>query len=262
MSASTAKFFREYARHRAREGRAVRGQDLRSLPYVRSGPLARQWAVRARSFELFVDRIVNPMAVTRSLHVLDIGAGNGWLAYRLAGLGHCVVALDIRDDDVDGLGAAQDLLLESPGQFQCVNASFEALPFGNKYFDIATFNASLHYATDLGSVLVEAIRVTRPGGAIVILDSPFYASEQDGKRMVAEKHANGAARFGDRASVLLSLNFIEFLTRDRLEAAADGLSWSHHRARYPLWYEMRPLIAWFGGKRRPSRFDVWSALVP
>jgi SAM-dependent methyltransferase len=262
MSVSARQFFREYACHRAGEGRALRGEELRSLPYLRENPLARQWAVRARSFEALVAKVVNPLAAQRSLHVLDLGAGNGWLCHRLAQLGHRAVAFDIRDDNVDGLGAAAGLSAGSGGRFQCVAGSFDGLPFGDRCFDLAIFNASLHYATDLGLVLAEAVRVTRPGGAVAIVDSPFYASEREGERMIAEKKSYAASRFGAQADVLMSQAFIEFLTRPRLEKALPALLWSHHRVHYPLWYELRPLVAWLRRGRRPSRFDVWSARVP
>ncbi|HEX4158548.1 MAG TPA: class I SAM-dependent methyltransferase [Rhizomicrobium sp.] len=262
MSAPAAQFFNEYARHRAAEGRALRGEDLRSLPYLRAGPLARQWAVRAKTFEAFVNRIVGPLAGRGALDILDLGAGNGWLCYRLACSGHHAIALDLRDDDIDGLGAAADLATDSAGRFHCVRASFESLPFADRSFDLAIFNASLHYATELGRALAETVRVTRPGGMLAVLDSPFYPCERAGQRMVAEKKAQAADRFGPSADVLVSQNFIEFLTRQRLKAARGSLSWSRHRVRYPLWYEMRPLFAWLRGRRRPSRFDVWSARVP
>lgn len=262
MTVPTTQFFREYAQHRADEGRALRGEELRSLPYLRRKPLARQWAVRAKSFEVFVRTVVGSLAARGALDMLDLGAGNGWLCYRLACSGHRAVALDIRDDDIDGLGAATDLLSHSVGKFHCVRASFEILPFADRSFDVSIFNASLHYATELGRVLAEAVRVTRPGGMLAILDSPFYTCERDGERMVAEKHSLAAAQFGARSEVLTSQRFIEFLTRQRLEAALGCLSWSRHRVRYPLWYEMRPLLARLGGNRRPSRFDVWSARVP
>ena len=207
-------------------------------------------------------RVLGPLAARNALDILDLGAGNCWLCYRLVFSGHRAIALDIRDDDTDGLGAATDLLPESAGHFQRVRASFDALPFAEQSFDVCVFNASLHYATDLGRVLAEAARATRPGGMLAILDSPFYVSEREGERMVAEKHAQAAARFGARAEVLTSQNFIEFLTRQRLETALSSLSWSRHRVRYPLWYEMRPVFAWLKGSRRPSRFDVWSARVP
>jgi ubiquinone/menaquinone biosynthesis C-methylase UbiE len=261
MSTVSAEFCRAYARHRAEEGRALRGAELKTLPYLRSGPQARQWAVRAASFDAFVTRVAMPMTTVRPIDVLDAGAGNGWFCHRMAKMGNRAVALDIRDDSVDGLGAAADFLVDSPHLFECVRASFDDLPFDDHCFDVTVFNASLHYADDLRAVLAEAVRVTRRGGVLAILDSPFYANDEDGNAMVAEKLHLGVKRFGARAEVLLSQNFIEYLTPTRLRAASDELSWSCQRVRYPLWYEMRPLLAWLKGRRKPSRFDVWTARV-
>jgi SAM-dependent methyltransferase len=196
------------------------------------------------------------------MDVLDAGAGSGWLCNRMAQMGNRAVALDIRDDDVDGLGAAKDFLIDAPDLFQCACASFDDLPFDDHCFDVTVFNASLHYATDLRRILAEAVRVTRQGGVLAILDSPFYACEKDGRLMVAEKLQSGAARFGERADVLLTQKFIEYLTPERLAAASDTLSWSRRRVRYPLWYETRPLVAQLRGRRKPSRFDLWTARAP
>jgi SAM-dependent methyltransferase len=257
------EFRREYAAHRAEEGRG-RGEDVLELPYPRGGPLARQWRVRARSYEAFVRLILRPLAASNGggLRLLDLGAGNGWLSRRVAMEGHEAAALDVRDDRVDGLGAAADLLSARPGLFQRVAASFDALPFPPGHFDLAVFNASLHYALDLGRVLGAAAAAVRAGGRIVILDSPFYATEQAGAAMVAEKRREASTRFGHRADALLGLPFIEFLTADRLRAASPELSWRRHRVRYPLWYELRPLTARFRGRRPPSRFDLWECAVP
>jgi SAM-dependent methyltransferase len=259
MNTPLAQFAIDYARHRAAEGRGLRGEALRSLPYLRSGPLAAQWSVRARSFEGFIRYVVKRQA--RALHVLDLGAGNGWLSYRVARLGHSAVALDIRGDEVDGLRAAGDLLRDAPFLFQRVIGSFEDLPFEAQTFDIAVFNASLHYARDLAKVLHETARVTRHGGVIVILDSPFYRRERDGEAMIREKHKTGQMHFGARTGVLLGQNFIEYLTRDRLAAARPELVWSRRRIRYPLWYEFRWMRAWLRSERHPSRFDLWTARV-
>lgn len=257
------RFRTEYAYQRAQEGRAHSGSELRELPYLQSGPLARQWAVRARTFDAFMARILRPIASASKLplDVLDLGAGNGWLSYRLALEGHNCCALDLREDRVDGLGAANELADDCA--FRRVVASFESLPFGDGAFDVAVFNASLHYATDLALVFSEAARCLRKGGTIAVLDSPFYSSATDGEAMVAEKHRYAARQFGVRTDILLSLPHVEYLTRDRLaEASRDlGLSWQRHRVRYPLWYEFRPLTAFLRGARAPSRFDCWTAAV-
>jgi SAM-dependent methyltransferase len=267
MKASALQSFAEdYAAHRQAEGRGYSGDELLALPYVRTGPLARQWAVRARSFDAFMARLVRPTAkaLGRPLRLLDLGAGNGWLSHRVVLEGHLAVALDIRDDQVDGLGAALPLQLHAGRRMSTAVAPFDAVPEPDCSFDIAVFNASLHYATDLAAVLTEAARVVRPGGRLAILDSPFYRREADGLAMVAEKAADAPRRFGARAETLMALPFIEFLTRERLaEASAPvGVTWRRSRVTYPLWYELRPLKARLGGKRAPSRFDLWIGVRP
>lgn len=257
------RFRTEYAEHRASEGRAT--LDALTLPYVTSGPLARQWSVRARSWEAFERRILRPaqrradIRATGPLRVLDLGAGNGWLAHRAAAAGAEALALDVRCDRVDGLGAAPP---HSP--MERVAASFEALPIGDAAFDIVVFNASLHYAEDLGRALREARRVARSGARIVVLDSPFYRNAEQGEEMVREKRRNAERQFGGRAPTLLALAFVEFLTPERLaDASRDARlgAWRRYRVLYPLWYELRGVRAFLRGERTPSRFDLWETAV-
>src|SRR5215472_12026575 len=125
MSVPSLDFRREYARHRASEGRALGGNQLKSLPYLADDALARQWAVRARSFETFVDRVLRPISSNGPIDLLDLGAGNGWLCHRVAACGNRAIAIDIRDDEVDGLGAAADLAGDAAAPFQRVKASFD-----------------------------------------------------------------------------------------------------------------------------------------
>jgi len=266
MNAALSTFAVAYAEHRAEEGRGYAGHDLINLPYLRSGAFAKQWAVRARSFEDLQRRVVQRLSdrMLRPLQVLDLGAGNGWLSFRLAIGGHSTIALDIRDDMVDGLGAWTALAALVPYRMERLVASFEAIPLPPASVDLAVFNASLHYALDLEAVLGEAARVVRPGGQLAIVDSPFYGSDRDGKAMAAEKKANAGAAFGARAEALTSLPMVEYLTRRRLAAASSGLGlrWRRLKVAYPLWYELRPWQALLRAQRAPSRFDIWVAERP
>ena len=262
-----ARFRAEYGAHRAAEGRGAGGTaELLALPYLATGPTAGQWRIRARTYDAFAARVLAPLAraARRPLRLLDLGAGNGWLCYRAVQLGHEATAVDVREDAVDGLGAAAGYDAHLPKPFGRVAASFDALPVASGSYDLAVFNAALHYALDLRATLAEAARAVRPGGRIVILDSPFYRRARDGDAMVAEKRRHVAARFGDRADALTALPFIEFLTAEGLADASAplGLRWRRHRVRYPLSYEARPLIAFFRRRRPPSRFDLWESSVP
>jgi SAM-dependent methyltransferase len=260
------KFREAYAAQRAAEGRHYSPDQLLSLPYLSDGPLAKQWQVRARTFDAFMRHVLQPAAARKGgpLDVLDLGAGNAWLSYRVALCGHRAVAIDIRHDEVDGLGAGRLYVARcGAGHLRSVVSSFDALPLRDQGFDVVVFNASLHYATDLPAVMAEAARVCRAAGRVVILDSPFYGSEDDGQAMIEEKHREANRRFGERSHDLLALPFVEFLTEARLAEASEraGLRWRYRRVRYPLWYELRSVVARLHGRRRPSRFDLWEAVA-
>jgi SAM-dependent methyltransferase len=258
------RWARAYARLRRMEGRGTGGEaELLALPYLTRGPLAGQWAVRARTFDAFLKRVVLPLAKERArpLAVLDLGAGNGWLCARLARDGHRCVALDLRLDDVDGLGAGAAFRRHLPRMFGRVSAAFDALPFSDALFDLVTFDASLHLAEDLRKALAEAARATATGGRVAILDSPFYARSASGEAMAEEKRRDTARIFRDLAGDLLALTPVEYLTREGLEKAAApaGLSFEKSHVLYTFAYETRGWKARLLGKRPPSRFDLWVA---
>lgn len=266
MSAESPRrrWARAYARLRRTEGRGAGGEaELLALPYMAAGPLAGQWAIRARTFDALRARVVVPLAKKRArkLAVLDLGAGNGWLCARLARDGHRCVAIDLRVDDVDGLGAGAAYRRHLTRMFGRVSASFDALPFPDAPFDLVVFDASLHLAENLGSTLAEAARATAAGGCVAILDSPFYARRASGEVMAEEKRRDTARIFHDFAGDLLALKPVEYLTRETLgrAAAPAGLSFERIRVLYSLAYETRGVKARLLGRREPSRFDLWVA---
>jgi len=179
-----APFLEHYRRVRQAERWEADATAIASLPYPASGtPHAALWRRRAASYRALL-RILE--AHGPGLRILDLGAGNCWLAWRLAGLGHSVEALDISDDPAHGLGAAMGLPPPS-GSLRLVRASQERIPYGDRQFDAVIAAASLHYARDLPGTVAEARRVLRPGGLLVLLDTPLYRDASVGESRAASQ---------------------------------------------------------------------------
>jgi ubiquinone/menaquinone biosynthesis C-methylase UbiE len=234
-----------------------------SLPSVnRTDPNAWQWAIRARTYN-YIQRKILPVITSNRSHpmtVLDLGAGNGWLSHRLAGLGHRPVAVDLQTNELDGLGAAVHYSHTLPMLFPRFQAELDRLPFADQQFDCAIFNASFHYSENYDRTLAEAIRCLRRGGTIVIADTPSYSCDESGRRMVAERREIFKKRFGFASDALASG---EFLTKDRLLALEfkHHLEWTTHEVWYGFRWACRPLIARLKRRREPSQFRIYTAQV-
>jgi ubiquinone/menaquinone biosynthesis C-methylase UbiE len=190
--------------------------------------------------------------------ILDLGAGNCWMSFRLAVAGHHPSAVDLLTNDSDGMGAAEHYRGHLPGLFPRFRAELAHLPFQNEQFDTVIFNASFHYAEDYEGALREALRCVRAGGMVVISDTPWYSSEESGNRMVSERHALFLHRYGTASDSIKSL---EYLTDERLRELEERLSirWTIHSPRYGFKWSIRPLVAKLRNRREPSRFRIYVA---
>ena len=251
------RFLEEYSSIRDAEGRGSQNADYYlALPYADlTGKHTGQWSIRGRSYRYLEDRLLPALAGERSLDILDLGAGNGWLSYRLSLKGHRSVATDIRIDARDGLAASRHYLQRLGNGFPLVEAEFDLLPFSDSQFDLAVFNSSFHYSTNYLRTLEEARRVLRPSGRVVILDSPLYRRAEHGDKMRVEKHREFEARYGFRSDTIPS---IEFLHEGALEELADclHLTWQVHRPWYGWSWHLRPWKARIRGRRPPASFRI------
>jgi SAM-dependent methyltransferase len=252
---AVAQFTREYTLVRRAEGwGSPDSAYYRALPYADlTGRFSEIWRIRARSYDTFVERVLVPLEarMPRRLTILDLGAGNGWLAYRLALRGHAVIAVDLIDDPFDGLGARRHY----DADFAAIVGEFDKLPLQPRTADMAIFNASLHYSTDYLATLREARRVVGEAGTLVILDSPMYSDPSSGRRMVKEREARFVARYGFASDALPSEHF---LTPRRLDevGATLGLQWIAHRPTLDWSTRITRRIGGIRARREPATFPL------
>jgi len=250
-------FLREYQIVRTHEGWGTsHAAYYHRLPSVdRNDPQREIWRIRAKSFASLLDRVVQPREAQlgRPMTILDLGAGNCWLSYRLAERGHQVAAVDVSTSAADGLGA--HVWYGPAVRFTPVQAEFDHLPFSAEQADLVLFNASLHYSADCAVTLTEARRVLRPDGRVVIMDSPVYDDATSGEQMVHERQSEYERKYGFRSDALRSESFLTMARLDEL-AAAVGIRWDIHTPFYGVGWLLRPWRARLRGHRQPARMPL------
>jgi ubiquinone/menaquinone biosynthesis C-methylase UbiE len=250
-----ARFMADYETVRRSEGRGSPSEKYyRALPFKDlSGHFKADWKIRSRSFNVLVKKVLTRLQdpLERSLKVLDLGAGNGWLSNRLAAQGDRVIAIDLSVNEQDGLGAWK--YYET--SFTPVQAEFNHLPVMDRFADAVIFNASFHYSENYAETLKEALRVLSRDGRIVIMDSPVYRRSDSGERMVQERQAQFKEKYGFASDHLESENY---LTYARLKELAQQLNihWKFITPFYGLPWMFRPLFAMLLRRREPARFHL------
>jgi len=253
-AAQLERFVRQYRQVREQEGqRRTDAEYYRRLPSVAaSNPHAGTWRIRRETYHHLLGHVL--AAGPLPLHVLDLGAGSGWLSHRLASLGHRPVALDAIDDEVDGLGAARHFTTPFP----VVQADFDALPFAPGQFDLVVFNGSLHYTPDIATTLERAHRMLAEGGALVVMDSPMFHADRDGAAMIADEIQRFTLDCGLADARSQGIGYLTFATlariAERLQLRPDFVP-----SRGPLAWRVRRRLARVRLRRSPAAFGLWVA---
>ena len=243
-------FLAQYRRIRGKDGYRQRSAAYyRSLPNVDPrDPQRALWHVRQDSFRN-LDRVLRRVA-RRPLRILDLGAGSGWLSHRLTTLGHSCVAVDWLDDVEDGLGAVRHY----PIRFICVQADFDNLVMAPGQFDVAIFNASLHYSNDPARTFRHAREALVPGGILVVMDSPIFTTDDAGRRMLDAQQI--AFQATCERVVRLGVGYLS--ERSLIRAARDAelrLRWIPSRG--GVSWAVKRWFAGFKQHRTPARFGLW-----
>jgi len=229
------------------------------LPIVPADdPFAMIWRIREQTLGMMLNTLNDVARKTnldpRKTWVLDLGAGNCWLSHRLVQAGYRVLALDLNVEGGGGLSGGKVYLEKGKGVFVRGQASMDKLPVLDNQAAFCVISGAFHYA-DLSATLESVYRVLKPGGCLIIMDSPTYENASDGAAMMARQrerykaqhNLDGIAIHG-KGYLLLSNTLIEmeragFLTMLKWRwTERRGVRWlrrfvrPNHRdeARFPL----------------------------
>ncbi|MFS8064925.1 MAG: class I SAM-dependent methyltransferase [Byssovorax sp.] len=127
-----------------------------------------------RAFEPELKRIIGELPLAPGHRVLDLACGAGaytrWLAERL-GRNGVAVGVDLSPAYLAQAREQTPPAEEGEGRVEFVEGDAERLPFDDGTFDLGFCAQSLYSLPDPAAALGEMARVTRDGGAIVVLEN-------------------------------------------------------------------------------------------
>jgi SAM-dependent methyltransferase len=160
---------------------------------------------------------------------LDVGCGTGALAARLADAGYEMTGVDPSEGMLR-------MLEQRTSKVRAVRGSGTSLEFGDDSFDLVYCVAVMHHiaaAADVRRTLAEMVRVTRPGGQVLVWDhnprNPYWRllmarvpQDTGEERLIgARELLDGLAEAGAEAVLVAQSGMVpDFTPRSMIGAAA------------------------------------------
>jgi SAM-dependent methyltransferase len=138
------------------------GTDTRDARQLVPG---RSWAAWSRALGLLLP----------PLEVADLGCGEGYLTIEAARWASRVIAVDRSDVVLDRARALARRRRVSNVVWK--RGELERLPIKDESVGVALLSQALHHAADPAKAVAEAVRITVPGGRVLVLDLREHAEE-------------------------------------------------------------------------------------
>lgn len=244
--AAVQAFCTKYDALRLQEGWASEASEFyKHLPFRDlSGRHPEEWKLRSRSFQFLKKWLANNFR-REAVRILDLGAGSGWMSRQLAER-YAVLALDVNAGP-HGLAA----LPARQRHFMAVQAELEVLPLAADSFDLALANASLHYAQNLERFFAKISRVLRPGGKLIVMDSPTYPTAAAALAARERTQAYYAQRgFPELAQNYAGLSHAVF-------SKQQNFRFRRWRRDFSTWSLLQKIWRGKMGKPVAARFPLW-----
>lgn len=234
-----ARFLAAFQLQRAGEKRLIPDPAIYpQLPYAPALRRNHEW--RLRGYDL--DLITRQLTGRAGLRILDIGAWNGWLSHRLAGMGHQPVAIDYFVDEHDGLGARKWY----GSEWTAMQMNLTELAILPADFDLVILNRCLQFQPDPGACIAAAAALLAPGGMLLATGLQIFSDPTVKARQVAELLAAYRRRCDAELFLWPSKGYLDQADRARLSGL--GLAIRPYRALFAanLKARLRPTLPWHG----------------
>jgi SAM-dependent methyltransferase len=145
-------------------------------------------------------------------HVLDLGSGAGndcFIARAIVGETGKVTGLDMTEPMV--LKARQNCTKLNFKNVEFVLGDIEAMPFGDKIFDVVISNCVLNLVPDKAKAFNEIFRVLKPGGHFCVSDVVIKGSLSEKMQKDAEMYAgcvSGASEMNEYLKIVDQAGFL------------------------------------------------------
>jgi len=145
---------------------------------------AAQQAARATAL---AGRLESLLPLHGNERVLDVGCGAGALAFGVAPGAREVVAID-SDAAMVEIARAR-----APSNVRVELGDGESLPFEDGEFDVAATLRTLHHTPHPGRLVTELVRVTKPGGMLLVVDQLAPVDENEARALNEFERARDAS---------------------------------------------------------------------
>jgi ubiquinone/menaquinone biosynthesis C-methylase UbiE len=145
---------------------------------------AAQQAARATAL---AERLESLLPLHGSERVLDVGCGAGALAFAVSPDAREVVAID---SDAAMVEIART---HAPSNVRVELGDGERLPFEDGEFDVAATMRTLHHTPHPGRLVTELVRVTKPGGMLLVVDQLAPVDENEARALNEFERARDAS---------------------------------------------------------------------
>jgi SAM-dependent methyltransferase len=245
------------AYHLIRRGDGWERQDddyYLALPdTTQDDPQASIWKIRRRTFSILQKHLIPGT----DLWALDLGAGNCWLSRHLAQAGYRVLALDVNVEGKDGLNGGDVYLKRGICTFLRAQASMDCLPVRDAQIALCVISGAFHYV-NIRETIKSVHMALKPGGQLIIIDSPVYDERKSGMQMRQEQLADFKSKYNAEGEATGGAGYL-VLNEMPVALTQAGFKTSVHWPDRPGSRLIRSVINQMTGHRQTASFPVFTS---